>query len=71
MPEPAPDDKSEASLPEDLAASLGQAGLAQRFASLPPSHRREYLKWIEEAKKPETRRLRIEQAIERIKAMPG
>jgi uncharacterized protein YdeI (YjbR/CyaY-like superfamily) len=34
-----------------------------RFERLPPSHRREYVAWIDSAKKEETRQRRIEQAI--------
>ena len=50
--------------PPDLAAALEahrEAGAAYR--KLPPSHRREYLEWINEAKRPETRRRRIDKAI--------
>jgi len=50
--------------PDDLAAALEahpDAGVAHR--KLPPSHRREYLEWINEAKRPETRRRRIDKAI--------
>ena len=50
--------------PDDLAAALEahpEAGAACR--KLPPSHRREYLEWINDAKRPETRRRRIDKAI--------
>ncbi|HEX3728664.1 MAG TPA: YdeI/OmpD-associated family protein [Opitutaceae bacterium] len=57
-----------ATTPPDLAAVLKKAGLAEFFADCTPSHRREYLKWIGEAKKPETRAKRIGQAAERIGA---
>lgn len=33
---------------------------------LPPSHQREYLKWIEEAKRADTRARRIAQTITRL-----
>lgn len=53
--------------PEDLAAALGRTrGLLARFEAQSPSHRREYVEWIEEAKKPETRARRIAQAVEWI-----
>jgi uncharacterized protein YdeI (YjbR/CyaY-like superfamily) len=32
------------------------------------SHRREYVDWIAEAKRPETRRRRIERTLERLRA---
>jgi len=49
----------------DLAAALAlQPEAEAAFAKLPPSHQREYLKWIEEARKPQTRQRRIEKTIE-------
>ena len=36
------------------------------FEKLPPSHRREYISWIEEAKRPETRARRIQQTLARL-----
>ena len=57
-----------AEIPKDFAGALKQGGLWPFFADCTPSHQREYLKWISEAKKPETRRRRIEQAVERIAA---
>jgi hypothetical protein len=53
--------------PDDLAAALEQAGLAERFAGLSFTHRREYVTWVDEAKKPETRARRIDQAVERLR----
>ncbi|MEQ1901816.1 MAG: YdeI/OmpD-associated family protein [Devosia sp.] len=37
-----------------------------RFEGLPPSHKAEYLKWIDEAKRDETRRRRIAGMIEKL-----
>ena len=37
-----------------------------RFDELAPSHRKEYVRWITEAKKPETRAKRITEAVEMI-----
>ncbi len=52
------------SVPADLARALrADAGAEKNFARLPPSCRREYIKWIAEAKKPETRARRINSAI--------
>ena len=42
---------------------MAGAGLAEFFAGCTASHRREYLKWIGEAKKPETRAARIENTV--------
>ena len=46
-------------LPPEFAAALKTAGLADVFAGCTAAHRREYLQWIGEAKKPETRAARI------------
>lgn len=52
------------SLPEDLRAALQADPLATAaFLNLPPSHQREYLDYITEARKSETRRARIEKTI--------
>jgi len=55
-------------LAEDIQAGLQQAGLSEAFTALAPSHQREYLKWIDEAKKPETRANRITKMIEMVRA---
>jgi uncharacterized protein YdeI (YjbR/CyaY-like superfamily) len=52
-------------VPPDLGAALARNKKANKtFAAFAPSHRREYLEWIAEAKRPETRAKRIAQAIE-------
>ena len=38
------------------------------FEGLPPSHRNEYLKWIDEAKREDTRRRRIAGMIDKLAA---
>ncbi len=53
-------------VPDDLAAALATAGATKRFTSLAPSHRKEYVRWITEAKKPETRNKRIGEAVQKI-----
>jgi uncharacterized protein YdeI (YjbR/CyaY-like superfamily) len=50
-------------LPQDFVDALKSAGLAAFFADCTDAHRREYLKWIAEAKRPETRKARIAKAI--------
>ena len=51
-------------LPEDLLWALDAHPLAQAiFDQFSPSHRREYILWIESARSPETRAQRIDQAI--------
>ena len=56
--------KPEIPVPEDFATALAIASPAKRFfEKLSASHRREYLEWIVDAKKAETREKRINQAI--------
>jgi hypothetical protein len=51
-------------VPADLAAALAKDSKAQAgFEGLSPSHKREYLEWIGEAKADETRARRLAQAI--------
>ena len=45
-------------LPGDLDAALDDAARSH-FHALAPSHRKEWVRWVEEAKKPETRVARI------------
>ena len=55
-------------VPEDLAAALADDGAAgEAFAGLSYSHQREYVEWIAEAKRPETRARRVVQATERLR----
>jgi uncharacterized protein YdeI (YjbR/CyaY-like superfamily) len=56
--------KAEIAMPEDLAAALAANLTAQAtFDGFPPGCRREYLEWITEAKRPETRAKRVDQAV--------
>jgi uncharacterized protein YdeI (YjbR/CyaY-like superfamily) len=55
-------------LPKDIRKALNESNIQSVFESLPPSHRREYLKWIEEAKKPETRASRIQKMCQMLQS---
>ena len=56
---------AQASIPAELSEALSENEAAERiFAALPPSHRKEYLRWISEAKRAETRRRRATRAAE-------
>ncbi|HEX9105123.1 MAG TPA: YdeI/OmpD-associated family protein [Polyangia bacterium] len=63
-------------LPEDtvpplLAAALQKDAAAKRaWAALAPSHRREHVKAINEAKRDETRRARVERALQMLRERP-
>jgi uncharacterized protein YdeI (YjbR/CyaY-like superfamily) len=51
--------------PADLAAALTKNAKAKKgYEALSPSHKREYIEWITEAKTAETRARRLAQAIE-------
>ncbi|HVX85750.1 MAG TPA: YdeI/OmpD-associated family protein [Phycisphaerae bacterium] len=57
----------QAALPAELSVALrGNAEARAAFEALSPSHRREYVKWITEAKKAETRQRRTEAAVVRM-----
>ncbi len=55
--------------PSDLASALSRSDAARAtWEKLMPSHRKEYVDWIEEAKRPATRTRRVSLAIEMIAA---
>ena len=52
-------------MPADLGAALRKNAKARTiYEAFRPSHQREYLEWITEAKTDETRRKRLETAVE-------
>lgn len=55
-------------IPQDLAQALRSRGVAELFGALAPSHRREFVRWVEEAKRPETRERRIAKTCEMVSA---
>lgn len=59
----------EVTVPADLADALAHDGTAQRFFdSLSYTHRKEWVRWIVEAKRSETRRARITQTVAALRA---
>ena len=54
--------------PEDLVEALASTKLTEFFAGCTPAHQREYLKWIAEAKQPETRKVRIAKTMKLLAA---
>ena len=59
--------KPDLAIPDDLQAALeSRTGAATQFAAFSPSAQREYIEWVAEAKRPETRAKRIAQATEWI-----
>jgi hypothetical protein len=55
-------------LPADFAALLKKEKLREVFDALSYTHRREYVRWITEAKKEETRARRLAQSIEMLRS---
>lgn len=59
--------KADIEMPDDFAKALKKVPAAKRaFDAFPPSHKREYLEWIVDAKREETRQKRLAQAVEWI-----
>ena len=56
----------EVDLPPDLAEAMDPAARAA-YDGLSYSHRKEWVRWVEEAKKPETRATRIEKTVAGLK----
>jgi hypothetical protein len=61
----------EVAVPKDLAAELKAAGVAQAFAAMSYTQRKEHVRSIEEAKAAETRARRIAKTVEAAKAKRG
>lgn len=54
--------------PSDFAEAIQSSGLMAFYQECTDAHKREYVKWIEEAKKPETRAKRIGKCIGMLQA---
>jgi uncharacterized protein YdeI (YjbR/CyaY-like superfamily) len=64
---PARTPRAEAEMPDDLRAALdAQPPARTQFDTFSPSQRRDYIDWVVEAKREETRARRIAQAVEWI-----
>ncbi len=53
-------------VPADLASALEEAGLQEGWDGLSYSHRKEHVRAIQDAKKPETRQRRIDKVLESL-----
>ncbi len=54
-------------IPEDLAAIMERESVRAFFDSLSFTHRKEYCRWISEAKREETRTKRLEKAVQMLR----
>ena len=60
-------EEEELAVPPDLAAVLnGNPGAAAAFTRLAPSHRREFVAWLDEIKNPDTRQRRLGRVMEML-----
>jgi bifunctional DNA-binding transcriptional regulator/antitoxin component of YhaV-PrlF toxin-antitoxin module len=59
--------KRKVDVPDDMAKLLMKEKLLEVFAKLSYSHQREYLRWITEAKREETRANRLTKAVEMLR----
>jgi antitoxin component of MazEF toxin-antitoxin module len=57
----------EVALPDDLAAAMDEPARTA-YDALSYTHRKEWVRWVEEAKKPETRATRIEKTVAGLRA---
>jgi|SRR5215203_6776691 len=57
----------EVTLPDDLAAAMDDVARAA-YDGLSYTHRKEWVRWVEEAKKPETRAIRVEKTVAGLRA---
>lgn len=65
----APEEPQIASLSDDIAAAFGAEPEASRFfGSLATFYRKGFVRWIEEARRPETRARRISETVAALKA---
>jgi hypothetical protein len=58
------DEPREVAVPPEFKARMNKAGVLPFFESLNFTHRKEYCRWITEAKKDETRTRRLDRALE-------
>src|SRR6185369_8065537 len=55
-------------IPADIKKTFKKTGLLSYFESTPYSHRKEYIRYIDDAKKKETRINRITKAVSKLEA---
>lgn len=53
-------------MPADVRRAIRARGLMQAFASRPPYQRNDYLGWIDQARKPATRKRRLDQMLKEL-----
>ncbi|MFH0816688.1 MAG: YdeI/OmpD-associated family protein [Methanobacteriota archaeon] len=56
-----------AEMTPETKRAFRDAGVIRAFERLPPSHRRRYLTWLNDAKRPETRERRLREVVEALR----
>jgi uncharacterized protein YdeI (YjbR/CyaY-like superfamily) len=54
-------------IPNDMLKVLGKNKITDKFKELSYTHQKEYVRWVEEAKKAETREKRIKETIKKLR----
>jgi uncharacterized protein YdeI (YjbR/CyaY-like superfamily) len=54
-------------MPDDVWAALTEAGLTEKYRERPAYQQNDYLGWIDQAKRPETRDRRIAQMLDELR----
>ena len=54
-------------MPDDVARALAEHGLAGAYEARPPYQQNDYIWWITEAKRQETRRKRLAQMLDELR----
>lgn len=55
-------------MPENVQAALSERGLQAAYDARPPYQRNDYLMWINQAKRPETKQKRLDQMLDELAA---
>ncbi len=55
-------------MPQEVREALAASGLQEAYAARPPYQRNDYLMWINQAKRPETKQKRLEQMLDELRA---
>jgi uncharacterized protein YdeI (YjbR/CyaY-like superfamily) len=57
------DEERTVDVPDDLAGALGDAGVRDAFDAMAFSHRKEWVRAVQDAKRPETRTKRVAECV--------
>lgn len=55
-------------MPDEVRVALDKTGLQAAYDARPPYQRNDYLMWINQAKRPETKQKRLDQMLDELRA---